>query len=94
MFKKTYQQCGARFLLVLILLSGMLGSQHARPVLASTLVVTSTSDSGPGTLRQAIAEAGSGDTITFAPALSSQTITLSSTLVIDKDLTIDGSAQR
>ena len=33
--------------------------------LAATLVVTSSADSGPGTLRQALLDANSGDTITF-----------------------------
>ena len=46
--------------------------------LLSTLVVTNNDDSGPGSLRQAIADAGSGDTITFAHSLRGQTITLSS----------------
>lgn len=58
---------------------------------AATVIVTTTSDSGPGSLRQAIADAAPGDTITFAPSLSGQTIVLSSTLTIDKALTIDGS---
>jgi hypothetical protein len=34
-----------------------------------TIIVTSTADSGPGTLRQALLDAQSGDTITFAPAV-------------------------
>lgn len=36
---------------------------------ARTLQVASTADSGPGTLRQALLEAQSGDTITFDPAI-------------------------
>jgi hypothetical protein len=35
---------------------------------AQTRTVTSSADSGPGTLRQALLDAASGDTITFAPA--------------------------
>ena len=91
MSTKIYPSGVARFFLILILISVMLGSQPAPPAWASTLVVTNTGDSGAGSLRQAIAEATSGDTITFDPALAGQTITLSSMLVIDKDLTIDGS---
>ncbi|MBK8038247.1 MAG: autotransporter-associated beta strand repeat-containing protein [Verrucomicrobiaceae bacterium] len=59
--------------------------------------VTTTGDSGPGSLRQAIADAAlSGpDTITFAPALSGQTIMLSSEIVMDMtnqgNLTLDAS---
>ncbi len=39
------------------------------PVLAGTLTVTNTSDSGPGSLRSAIANAVSGTTIVFDPTV-------------------------
>ncbi len=59
--------------------------------------VTSDDDSGPGTLRQAIADAAPGDTIRFALRRnkhsnfhSPEIISLKSTLVIDKDLNIVG----
>lgn len=59
--------------------------------------VTSDDDSGPGTLRQAIADAAPGDTIHFALRRSKhlgfaspEIISLKSTLVIDKDLNIVG----
>ena len=42
----------------------------------STLVVTSPADSGPGTLRDRVSAAASGDVVTFAPSLIGQTITL------------------
>lgn len=61
--------------------------------LLSTIVVTSHSDSGPGSLRQAIADSASGGTISFADSLRGQTITLAASsgpLSIGKDLTIDG----
>jgi predicted outer membrane repeat protein len=49
-------------------------------------------DAGPGSLRQAIANASPGSSLTIAPRLSGGTITLSSgQLLIDKDLTIDAS---
>jgi len=54
--------------------------------------VSSTADSGPNTLRQAILDAAPESTVTFAPHLAGQTITLSSVLAILKDLTIDGSS--
>ena len=58
----------------------------------SILTVTTTADSGDGSLRSAIAQATSGDTIQFSKKLSGKTITLKSgQLVLDKDLTIDGS---
>ncbi len=60
--------------------------------------VTHTGDSGAGSLRQVIADAAAGDTITFAPELAGNTITLTSSpegeggpgIRIDKGLTIDG----
>lgn len=58
---------------------------------AGVYTVTTTADSGPGSLRQLIAEATPGATIRFAPALSGQTITLSTQLNVTKSLTIDGS---
>ena len=48
-------------------------------------------DSGPGSLRAAIAAASNGDTIQFDAALNGQSITLTSgKLAIDKNITIDG----
>ncbi|HSF76256.1 MAG TPA: DUF4347 domain-containing protein, partial [Microcoleus sp.] len=56
----------------------------------ATITVTNTNDSGPGSLREAIASAAAGDTIQFASTLAGQTITLTSgQLVINKNLTID-----
>jgi len=57
------------------------------PCFGSTLTVTNTNDSGPGSLRDAIAAAAPGDTIELSV---SGTITLSSTLTITRDLTIHG----
>src|SRR6476619_5985878 len=61
---------------------------------AATITVTNTNDSLAGSLRQAIQDANSGDTIMFSiPGQSSSTIYLTSgsgELVIDKSLTIDG----
>ncbi len=59
------------------------------PARAATIIVTTGADSGPGSLRQAIADAGSGDTITFAPEVTTVTVT-SDQLMIATDLTIDG----
>jgi hypothetical protein len=59
--------------------------------LPSTLTVTSTADSGPGSLRYEIAAAKNKDTIVFAPSLDGQTITLTSgELDVTKNLTIQG----
>jgi hypothetical protein len=55
------------------------------------LVVTSTADSGAGSLRDALAIARDGDTIQFAAALNGQTISLTTAeFVIDKDIAIRG----
>ena len=55
----------------------------------NTITVTNTSDSGPGSLRDAIAASSPGDTIDINLAYPA-TITLSSTLVIGISLTISG----
>jgi len=58
---------------------------------AATLSVTTLDDSGPGSLRQAIADANGGDTITFSVH---GTITLSGALMIGKSLDIEGPGAR
>src|SRR5262249_36270920 len=60
-------------------------------VRADSLTVTSAADSGPGSLRAAIAAAQSGDTIRFDPRLAGQTIRLTTgELAITKSLDIEG----
>src|SRR5437016_14023966 len=55
---------------------------------AATITVTNTNDSGPGSLRQALANANNGDRINFAVT---GTISLTSgELVIGKNVTIAG----
>lgn len=56
---------------------------------ANTLQVTSLADSGAGSLRQAIADAASGDSIAFAPGLTG-TVYLDSTLTVNKSLQVVG----
>ena len=60
----------------------------------ATLIVTNTNNRGTGSLRAAIASANDGDTIRFSPTLANRTIRLERQLVIDKNLTIDGSDAR
>ncbi|MGB3612503.1 MAG: hypothetical protein WBA10_01825 [Elainellaceae cyanobacterium] len=54
------------------------------------ITVTTASDSGTGSLREAIASAGNGDTIVFSSQLADKTIRLDQQLVIDKSITLDG----
>lgn len=63
----------------------------AASLFADEIVVTSSADSGPGTLRSAMQAAQSGDAIIFSPTLSGRTILLSSNLPpINGMLTIKG----
>jgi hypothetical protein len=57
-----------------------------------TNVVTNLNTSGPGSLRQAVLDAGIDDltTITFAPGIVGNTLYLSGSLYIDKDVIIYG----
>ncbi len=58
------------------------------PTPTPTIIVTNTNDSGPGSLRQALADANDGDIIGFAVT---GTIGLtSSELLVDKNITISG----
>src|ERR1044071_2525667 len=76
------------FLLLLLLL--VCAISFAGPNQA-TLTVTTTADSGAGSLRDAIAAASNGDTIQFAAALNGQSVVLTSAeLLINKNLTISG----
>ena len=59
---------------------------------ATTITVTNGNDSGPGSLRQALAQANDGDTINFDPSLSIVTLTTAE-LVIAKSITISASPQ-
>ena len=66
----------------------LLFAATAMSSLAATITVTNTNDSGPGSLRQALAVAQDGDFITFAV---SGTITLTSGgLAVFKNVTISG----
>lgn len=56
---------------------------------SASIQVTSTDDSGPGTLRDALTNANDGDIIVFALPDAS-TITLANTLTVAKNVVIDG----
>jgi hypothetical protein len=73
--------------LITLLLAAMASVQSAH---AATITVINTADSGPGSLRAALAAAVDGDTINFA-VTTPATITLTSgELVVNKSVTISG----
>ena len=74
-------------LFLIALLCAALASRQS--VQAATLTVTSANESGPGSLRQAILDASSGDMINFAAGITTIDL-LSGELLIDKNLTITG----
>jgi Right handed beta helix region len=82
----TTSQLRKRSLLVAAVLFFNVAVTHA-----ATITVTSAGDSGAGTLRQAIVDANSGDTINFSlPSGTAAIILTSDRLVISKNLTITG----
>ena len=70
------------------ILSTLLFCLSAIQAHAATITVTNTNDSGPGSLRQALADANDGDTINFA--VTGRIALTSGGLGIDKSLTISG----
>jgi hypothetical protein len=60
------------------------------PLPAAQVVVRSPADDGPGSLRRAVAGAGRGTIITFAPELAKQPIVLAREIAITASLMIDG----
>ena len=82
-----------RFFGVLMLLALLVGALGITPARATSWIVTTAADTNDSacdsdcSLREAIAAASAGDTITFD---GDHTIILTSTLTIGKDLTIDG----
>jgi len=59
---------------------------------ANIITVTNGNDSGPGSLRQALADANDGDTINFDPSVASVILTTAE-LAIDKSVTLSGAPQ-
>src|SRR5689334_20494908 len=91
MFKLSVHQFLYKGMAALLVFAFFLGSAGVQVARAASLTVTNLDDSGPGSLRQAIAAAQPGDTITFDPSLAGGAITLTSgKLVVDKDLVITG----
>lgn len=77
-------------ILLLIALLGM-GAVGLPSLRGATITVTTINDSGPGSLRQALADAVDGDTINFNSSLNGQRITLATgELSVNKNVTISG----
>lgn len=70
-------------------LEGDINGFQIQLALPPPTIVTNTADSGPGSLRQLISEAGAGETLTFAPGLAG-TIELTSPIVITNSVNIIG----
>ncbi|HET9908996.1 MAG TPA: right-handed parallel beta-helix repeat-containing protein [Anaerolineales bacterium] len=87
MLSKNRKPFILQFALILALMGGAFGVQTVQAV---THTVININDSGPGSLRQAIANAAPGDVISFDSSLAGQTIMLASQMNINKNLIIDG----
>ena len=74
----------AGLLLIALLSAGAVG-------FGATITVTTVNDNGPGSLRQAVADAVDGDTINFSSSLNGQTIALTTgEVLVNKSITISG----
>ncbi len=78
----------SRFILLLVGITFLLGQQPRALVWAAASLVTNTNDSGPGSLRQAIAGAAPNEMITIS--VSGAISLTSGELVVAKNLTISG----
>ena len=78
-----------RILLLIALLGA--GAVGLPSLPGATITVTTINDNGPGSLRQALADANDGDTINFHSSLNGQRITLTGgELLVKKSITISG----
>src|SRR5688572_19514232 len=88
---RTHRFRTPRIIAFAILVVAIFGSLSASPAAADTLTVTSITNDGPGSLRDVIGDASSGDTIVFnLPGNAPWMITLEASINFSKSLTIDG----
>src|SRR5579862_2784957 len=73
-----YSRVPVLVVITLFLGGGAGGLTFAVPASATTFAVTNCNDAGPGSLRDAITQAGAGNTVSVDPASSCSTITLTS----------------
>ena len=86
--KATNMINNSRKIAPLFLALATLGAQVSMPILAATITVNNTGDSGGGSLRQAIHNAAAGDTISFS--ITGVIRLTSGELLISKNLSIAG----
>src|SRR5436190_1359270 len=87
---RRFPVAGCLFFVALLCVAALADPKDIRRD-GATLIVTTTADTGPGSLRQALADAQDSDTIQFDPALNGQTILLTTAaLVINKNITVSG----
>src|SRR6059058_632752 len=85
---RKFKQCLRRSFYVLAIACALFGLPTGQ---AATITVNNKNDSGPGSLRQALADAHNEDAINFDSSLNGQTITLTSgELVVNKIVSING----
>src|SRR5438477_907659 len=85
---RKFKQCLRRSFYVLAIACALFGLPTGQ---AATITVNNKNDSGPGSLRQALADAHNEDTINFDSSLNGQTITLTSgERVVNKIVSING----
>lgn len=94
---KAHLVRGAFYLLLLLAVGVILFALAQRTTAwgnrpANIIMVTNGNDSGPGSLRQAIADARDGDTINFDPSVNTVTLTTAE-LSISQSITISASPQ-
>lgn len=70
---------------MMLLLASISGAVTGQPI-----VVTNLNDSGPGSLREAVASASGGDTITFAPSVTGTINLTSGRIIIDSAVALIG----
>ncbi len=83
-------KCSFRFIMpkAAVVLCSILVCSAAVSIQANTITVTNTNDSGPGSLRQSLADANDGDTISFSVAGTIGLIT--GELLVSRSVAISG----
>jgi len=87
------RKCGPRLAAAAALVATVVAGAVVVPLstaAAATQTVTNCNSSGPGSLPQAVLDAGSGDTVAFAPSPPCSFVTLTTTIDVAHNVTISG----